>query len=111
VGRIKLDDDLEMRPPIRANEVHDSVITVNHDSINVRLDWKHQEYDQQDPPQPVGDPVLVRSEHYAITGTHFDELIDTTIAPPQVGRPLMRLFRRAVRNKVKELKALQGTVE
>ena len=111
MGRNKLDADLELKAPVRANELHDAVITVGTDSINVRLDWKHQEYDDSIPPLPVGDPVLVRSEHYAIIGTHFDELIETTIVAPQVGKRLMRLFRRAVRHKVKELKALQGTVE
>lgn len=111
MGRIVLDSDIQVKPPIVTNEVRDYLITIEPDNIKVRLDWMHQEYDEQDPPQPVGDPVLVKTEHYIISGPPFDELMTATVAEAHVGKNFWTLMRRGIRNKVKELKALQGTVE
>jgi hypothetical protein len=111
MGRIKLDTDLELKAPVITNEVHDAQITITADTINVRLDWKHQLYDEQFPPEPIGDPVLVRTEHYAIRGADFDQLMAATVGVPHVGKNFMGVIRKAIRNKIKALKALEGTVE
>jgi hypothetical protein len=104
---IKLDDEVVVRTALTANEVHDAEITVGSDVIRVTLVWKSVLYELGEPPVET----IVKQEHYAITGIHYDELIGLTIGLPQVGKQMMKLFKKAVRNKVKELKALQGTVE
>ena len=111
MGRIKLDSDLEIKPPVVSNEVLDGSITIGTDSVNVRLDWKHQEYDDQVPPQPVGEPVLVSTEHFAIIGADYTQLATATVSAAHIGQTFFSLIRKAIRNKVKSLKALEGTVE
>ena len=98
MGRIILDDDLEIVAPVVTNEVYDAQIVINDDSINVRLDWKDS-------------GALVRTEHFAITGSDYTDLMDSTVQAGHVGQQFWTLIRKGIRNKVKALKNLQGTVE
>lgn len=111
MGRIVLDDTIEIKPPVTTNEVHDYIVIIEPDNIKVRLDWMNQEYDDSIPPLPIGDPVLTRQEFITISGAAFDELMGATIALPHVGKNFWKLMRKGIRNKIKELKSLQGTVE
>ena len=111
MGSIKLDEAIEIKPPISTNEVRDFEVVLSPDKITVRLDWMYQEYDSSVPPLPVGDPVLRHQEHFVISGTPLDELMSATVSPAHVGKNFWVIMRKGIRNKIKELKSLQGTDE
>jgi hypothetical protein len=109
--KIKLDNKKELKPAVEANEVHDKEIVTYVDSVNVKLNWMWQEYDDKIPPKPVGDPVLVSQEHLKISGTPFDEIVATLIAIEDVGSNLFTGYRDIVRQKAFEILGLDGVIE
>lgn len=104
---IKLDDEEVIRDALFANEVRETEITIGALAIDVTLQWVHVLSPFPGPPTET----VTKTEHIRIEGADFQELRDLIIGPAQVGKSMISLFRKAVRNKVKDLKALQGTVE
>ncbi len=96
MGDINLTNPLSIT--LSAIKITTYTICIKPDSIQVNLNYYNI------------DDTLIKSEIFNIIGADYDQLVNTEITDNMVGKVFIDVIERGIRNKVKQLKHLSGTI-
>jgi hypothetical protein len=83
---------------LSAAKVTAYALCVRPNAIQVNLNY----YDDND--------NFVKHEVFNITGADYNQLVNSTITAPMVGKKFIDMIELGIRNKIKQLKNFTGTI-